>query len=249
MNIGLFGDSYIDLIWHRHSGYTPLPEQKPWSWLLLEDLGAPALTSGLGGSNQFHAINQWHQYSSVCKFDYVIFTFTWANRLYSRFPNWQIIWSAATELRDFTDQERQILRDLSEEKINEIKTAFDLYYTYVNSNDQNEFIYELMVQYCLKLPDQFPDTRFIFIPNTEWARPITQRHFGKGVLLDFAFETLSNRETGSPGPMQVNCGRPGHLNPTNHERFKNLIKDIIQNYSRYENQVYSVDYDIFDISR
>jgi len=245
MKIGLFGDSYVDTIWHRNPGHTPAPGQIPWPGTLLAELNSPVISSGLGGTNQFHAIEQWRQHSATTQFDYAIFTFTWDNRLYSSRTGSQQVLSASAELRELTNIEKSTRQPHL--NIDALNMAIDLYYKHVHNNAQSIFLFDLMVKWCLELPKQFPNTKFIFIPNTEVSRTISQRHFTEGVLLDFAFETLSNRETGSPGLMPIDCGRFGHLNSGNHIRFKDMMKNIILNYNQYQNQLYPVDYNDFDI--
>jgi hypothetical protein len=244
MNIGLFGDSYIDLIWHIYADYHNgkiSREQKPWSLRLLEDNLAPIISSGLGGSNQYYAINTWREVETTgIKLDYAIWTFTWYQRLYNRDINWQEVLSANAERRDVKFKTKNI---------DQIKQALELYYPYLYSEEQAQFQYELMVKWCLDLARQHPETRFIFLPNTEFARPIAAKHFTEGVLVDFAFETLSNRETASPGTMPVNCGRSGHLNNSNHELVTAFVQNIMDNYEQYRNTILPFDYTKFDIDK
>ena len=65
MNIGLFGDSYIDTVWHRHQNPTIPPGRKMWAQRLLEELNAPYICSGLGGTSQYYAIAEWKKYSAL----------------------------------------------------------------------------------------------------------------------------------------------------------------------------------------
>jgi len=255
MNIGFFGDSYVDLYWHRHpSEYyhrnltlRPTRTEKPWSLRLLEDLNCPIITSGLGGSNQFHAIDDWRKSQDAGQhLDVAIWTFTWYDRLYHDVEGWQEILSAHAE-------RRKARGDIA--NATEISQALDLYYEYLHSKEQALFLYELEVQWCLQLAGQYPDTKFIYLPNTEMSRELCLRHFcdhgpykQDGVLVNFAFETLSNRETGSPGPMPIACGRMGHLNDHNHERFTAYVRDLIENYDQYRWNVLEFDYGKFDVA-
>jgi hypothetical protein len=254
MNIGFFGDSYVDLYWHRHPGsyfnrdigQRPPRDKKPWSLRLLEDLGCPILTSGLGGSNQFHAIDDWRKSQEAGQqLDVAIWTFTWHDRLYSDIDGWQELLSANAERRDAS-------HDI--ENAADIQQAILMYYQNLYSENQALFLYELQVQWCLKLAEQHTNIKFIYLPNTEIARNLCIRHFcdrgpfiQDGVLVDFAFETLSNRETGSPGVMPIACGRMGHLNDTNHDRFAAYIRKLIENYDQYRYQVTEFNYGKFDI--
>lgn len=238
MKIGLFGDSYIDLIWHRHPDHTPAPEDVPWSGRLLKDMGSPVVSSGLGGASQFYAIDTWH--NTTKDLDVAIFTFTWHERMFSELENFQEILSSHAERR------RPTIEDANTD---DILTGMDLYYRYLRSPKQEMFNYTQQVRYCLELPKAYPDIKFIFLPNTEIARGIAKSWFNithSGVLVDFAFETLSNREPASPGPMPIWCGRYGHLGDCNHELVKNMVKDIIINYDKYNGKVYSIDYKNFD---
>jgi len=255
MNIGFFGDSYVDLYWHRHPGHyynrdlgqRPTRDQKPWSLRLLEDLGCPILTSGLGGSNQFHAIDDWRKSQATGqKLDVAIWTFTWHDRLYSDVDGWQELLSANAERREASHEI---------ENAAEIQKSIQMYYQNLYSENQALFLYELQVQWCLKLAEQHTNIKFIYLPNTEIARNLCIRHFcdrgpfiQDGILVNFAFETLSNRETGSPGVMPIACGRMGHLNDDNHDRFAAYVRNLIENYDQYRYQVLDFDYEKFDVT-
>jgi hypothetical protein len=106
-----------------------------------------------------------------------------------------------------------------------------------------------MVKWCLELPGQYPDTKFIFLPNTESSRQTALQFFNQGILFNFAFESISNNELRSPGPIgQVNDTRPGHINQHNNTVMKDIVKHVITNYEDYRNQVYSLDYRKFDLA-
>jgi hypothetical protein len=240
MNIGLFGDSYIDLIWHRHPDHTPHPQDVPWSGRLLKALDSPVISSGLGGSNQYYAIKTWQD--CAVPLDVAIFTFTWPERMYSDLDNFQEILSSHAERRK---------PNITDTNAADIMQGMDLYYRYLRSPGQEMFNYEQQVKWCLELPKYNEQTKFIFLPNTEVARDIALRHYRGhgGVLVDFAFETLSNREPGAPGAMPIWCGRYGHLNDRNHELVKDMVKDIIDNYDQYRDEsfgIYKLDYQDFD---
>jgi hypothetical protein len=241
MNIGFFGDSYVDLVWHRHPGYSPLQEEKTWAYRLLEDTGCDNVSSGLGGSNLYYAIDSWQKHISDpnrpnC--DYAIFAFTWHTRLFSERPEIQNVLSATAELRD-----------LPGEFVEQVSHAVSQYYMYLHSYEQTNFLYERMVEWITKLPEQYPNTKFIFLPNTEFSRKILLKHFNKGILVNFTFEDISNLETGSPGNMPIDCKRMGHLHNENHETMKTLIQGIIENYSMYENTIVDPDLSNFDLVR
>lgn len=242
MNIGFFGDSYVDLVYTRHHASI---EKQIWPQRILTDFDSPALASGLGGTNQFHAIQQWRHHSATTKFDYAIFTFTWQHRLYSQHEGWQQVLSAAAENRDCPEIAKQV-RSL--EEYQQIVNAVKLYYQYLHDHDQAGFLFELMVQWCLELPKQYPDTKFIFLPNTESARVIAKRNFEQGVLLDFAFETLSASEGDLPGITMYNPDHIGHMSMAFHGMFADIMKDIVANYSTYENKIVPFDYNRFGIT-
>jgi hypothetical protein len=234
MKIGLFGDSYIDLIWHRHPEHTPNPQDVPWSGRLLKHYGSPVISSGLGGSNQYYAIKTWED--TTKDLDVAIFTFTWHERLYSDLDNFQEILSSHAERRK---------PNIQDPRADEIITGLDLYYKYLRSPDQELFNYEQQVKWCLGLPDQYSQIKFIFLPNTQVARGIAMRHHSRGVLVNFAFETLSNMEPGAPGPMPIWCGRYGHLGDRNHELVKDMVVDLIDNYDYDIGQVHYLEYEEF----
>jgi hypothetical protein len=130
----------------------------------------------------------------------------------------------------------------------QLKLAIQLYRDYLHDDESMLFNLELMIKYCLDLPVLYPDTKFIFLPNTEIARKIALKHFTHGVLLNFAFETISNNEVASHGPVgEVWDQRSGHLSLHNHTIFKDIIKNIITVYDQVCNQVYPIDYKRFDL--
>jgi hypothetical protein len=232
MNIGFFGDSYVDLIWHKFPEYTPEPNKVPWSMRLLNHYNSPILNSGLGGSNQFYAVQSWKNFiNSGQQIDYAIFTFTWQHRLYSK----------RSEVQSFLSNwaERRKLGNLSQFE-ESISQAVEGYYSFLESSDQVEFLYELMVKWILDLPKQYPGIKFIFLPNTELARVIALRNFHSGVLLDFAFETLSANEGELVGQDDFDDTKYGHLFDATHERFKNQIVDIID--KRVYNTIIPINY-------
>ena len=111
------------------------------------------------------------------------------------------------------------------------------------------FDFELELKYILELPKQYANTKFIFIPNTELSRELAKKHFSQGILMDFAFETVSNREPESPGIMPIRDRRVTHLNYNNHCRFADLFYHTIINYNDLQDKILEVDINKFDIIR
>jgi hypothetical protein len=234
MNIGFFGDSYVDIT------------KSKWPGDLLNDMGSPAISSGMGGANQYYAVDTWNQVqerlkNSTTKLDYAIWTFTWHQRLY-RGSDRNV---PVVEMLAAWAEKRQPTQ--SNDNAEEINNAITSYFKYIRDDNESLFYYTLMLKWILDLPAQYPNTKFIFIPNTEVSKDLALNNFSQGVLLDFAFETLSNRETGSPCTMPCDCKRIGHLNTINHDRVKDMIKNIIINYNQYQNKIYTVDYNQFDV--
>jgi hypothetical protein len=112
------------------------------------------------------------------------------------------------------------------------------------NKEESNFTYELMVKWCLELPNQYPNTKFIFLPNTRDSQEIAKKYFGRGVLVDFAFEELSLREGERVGVAPMITDRHGHLSSNAHEQVKDMVKDIILNHN---DCVYPVDYDNFNL--
>ena len=245
MRIGFFGDSYVDVFLHNK-----ITDQHSWSYKLLQEYEAPILSTGHSGTNQFHAITEWKKFiAQNKKLDVAIWTFTWHDRLYSSWPINQVIFSAAAEKRqnEIKQQYKDIDFNGDPDFLDNLILAHELYLRYVLDTDQSKFLYSLMLKWILELPEQYKDTKFIFVPNTELANVLAKEHFTSGVLLDFAFETLSNLEIESPGAMPINCGRVGHINGKNINIFKELIKELIDNYQNFDGTIYKVDYNKFDI--
>ena len=249
MKIGMFGDSYIAYI------------NNSWiSHLRSKSQDYEIQTYGKGGSNLFYAIDQFNQAVDQRKekYDVVVFTFTWHQRQYSvwRYRNDQ--YCAFSESRDFTTSgNANGLNDpcIYDDATNaEFIATIPKFYEYMYDDRWTRFDYELEVRYILELPDRYPDTNFIFLPNTEHAQGLAKKHFSKGVLVDLAFETVSNLEPNAPAPPapgeKINFGRDrriGHLNQNNHRAVGELMHDIISNYQEVKNKVYQVDFDKFDM--
>ena len=234
MNIGFFGDSYVDLVWHNYRNRTIPYENKIWAQRLLEELDAPIVSSGLGGSSQYHAIAEWQQFSKWVKFDVAIFTFTWAHRLYAH-PLTEAVVTAHIEGRNLETIDNYTA---------DVQDALDKYYKHLYHREEREFEYELMVKWCLDLPRQYPNTKFIFLPNTTYAQAVAKKYFTRGVLVDFAFEELSLREGERVGVAPMIPDRHGHLSSHAHEQVKDMVKDIILTHN---DCVYPVDYNDFNL--
>ena len=234
MNIGFFGDSYIDTVWHRHKNPTIPPGRKMWAHRLLEELDAPFICSGLGGTSQYYAIAEWKKWSAKVDFDVAIFTFTWPHRLYTTDLNEEIV-TAYIEGRD---------QEANDKHKADVQTAVQQYYQHLFNKDEHEFKLELMIKWCLELPSQYPNTKFIFMPNTVNAQTIAKKYFNGGTLIDFAFETLSLSEGEQVGVAPYIMDRTGHLSDGAHEQVKDLVKNIIQLDTK---GIVPVDYGSFNL--
>jgi len=246
MNIGLFGDSYCDMIYFDDQEYRANPEKwgrqyKTWCGRLLDDYNSPILSSGLGGSSIYHSIDKWNKDNNKNNYDVVLWSLTWYNRLFTS-EHFQPVFSARAERRPIPESTNPNIN------YHEIDYGLDLYYKYFYQDNEKLFNFENSVKWILNQPSQYPDTKFIFLPCTEHARTIALKHFFNGVLVNFSFETISNLETGSIGLMPINCGRSGHMNDHNHEEFLNEIKKTIGNYDIVKNTVISFDFTRFDLT-
>jgi len=236
MKIGFFGDSYVDLVVHRWSE-TPDPQFNPWSFRLIEHYQSPIINSGLGGSNQYHAINEWNKFiQSGQQIDYVFFTFTWPDRLYHSSQRKNEIFCLRNVLRNQPD--------LSDDEKATIK-AVDDYYQFVYDQDYHNFNHELQVKWILELPEQYPNIKFIFLPNTEHSRMLALKYFQKGVLVNFSFASISELEGETVGQYPFVQNKIGHLTEQNHERFKNKMVDIID--KKLYNTIIDIDYKEFEL--
>lgn len=247
MKIGFFGDSYCDLLYK----FADTPRYwKPWPRRLIEDNNFTCVNSGRKGSNQFHAIDQWHKcIAHDQSIDFAFFTFTWHDRLYSNDEVNQVLMSASAEKRETVEliEEIQKWHGVPAGYPERVEDAIKMYYECIYSDNESIFNYNKQIEYILDLPNQYKDIKFIFIPNTEYSREFACNKFKQGVLLDFAFETLSNSEIGSPGTMPLNCNRIGHISDKNHDILAQEFLGIIQNYESYQDQIIKIDYYKFDI--
>jgi hypothetical protein len=236
MKIGFFGDSYADLIVHKWN-VTPDPKFKPWSYRLLEHYNSPIINSGLGGSNQYYAINSWLNFiQQGHEIDYAIFTFTWPDRLFSNKPKIQEMLCFLHERRNaanLTNEDRKIIE------------AIDIYIANLYDKNEAEFNYELQLRWILELPKNYPHIKFIFLPNTEHAREIALKYFDQGILLNFSFASVSAVEGELVGQNPFVENKVGHLTEQNHIKFKNKIIDIID--KKVYNTIIDIDYKEFEL--
>lgn len=243
MNIGFFGDSYVELNLDFHRQYPDADEKYAiWAYRLCKELDLHPVESGLGGSNQFYAIKKWQDYiNSNRKIDIAVFTFTWEHRLYNSEKDWQAILSMAVEKKDL-EKMMVVPKD-----IDDIRKAVELYYRYLQNRDQVLFIHEQSIRWILELPEKYPDIKFIFLPNTELSRGMAINHFKNGVLLDFAFETISLMEGERVGVDPFDYEKVGHLTNTNHNKFKEKVKNIIVDWEHVKDKIHTLDYNEFRI--
>lgn len=255
MRIGFFGDSYVDILLKDST-----TQETSWGLQLLQDLDSPFISTGYSGTGQYHSVANWHKTMNYLAennrgLDVAIWTFTWADRIFSPWNEAQAIFSAAAENR-LGDIElfKQKNKNLPDGKIiEEIIECGKLYMKYQFDEQQNNFFYECTVNWILNLPARYPGIKFIFIPNTEFSRNLALKYHRRGILLNFAFETLSNKEPESPGPMPIDCTRVGHINKSNRIHIKNIVKNLIHTYTDWcsgsRGHVEEIDYDLFDIKK
>lgn len=250
----MFGDSYIQ---DTNEWVTRLKHRLAETWI------CSVQAFGKGGSNQFYAINEWHNHINARganTVDYAVFTFTWPMRQYHSNPykNDQMCLHA---------EYRPILYDDVIQNAEDAKKSFAAYeqfWQHVYDRPWRFFDYELELQYILNLPEKYPNIKFIFIPNNEHAQTVAKKHFKKGILLDFSFEVVSLNEPiterwekalklfneRSPNRPNTAPTNPlaGHLNSLNHGIFCELMYNIIVNYDNIAatNNLYSIDYNMFD---
>lgn len=242
MNIGFFGDSYVDLNLDFHKQFPDYDESRIWALRLCLDMELTPVSSGVSGTNQYHAIKSWQDYISQHSGPNVaIFTFTWDHRLYSPHKRWQDIFSLTVEKKDLANL--MVVPD----DIDDIRKGVELYYKYLYNSDQSAFVHEQLIRWCLELPEQYPETKFIFLPNTEQSRELATKHFKTGVLLDFAFETISAIEGERVGIDLFDPEKFGHLTEKNHIRIKDIVKKIVLDYEKYRNQIYPINYEDFKL--
>lgn len=246
MNIGLFGDSYCDIIYFDDQEYLAQPKKwgrqyKTWCARLLDDMQSPILSSGLGGSSIYHSIDKWEKDSNKNSYEFVFWSLTWHSRLYTS-EYFQPVFSARAEGRPIPESNNPNIN------YHEISHGLDLYYKYFYQDNEKMFNYEQSLKWILSLPEQYKNVKFVFLPCTELSRLLSLKYFTSGVLVNFSFEMLSNLETGSIGPMPINCGRMGHFNDHNHEMFVTQMKNIIHNYAQVDGSVVNLDLKDFDLT-
>lgn len=266
MNIGFFGDSYVDIIDNKKDLFKEdnpnsiYCERRVWAQILLDNLGASAVTSGVGGTNQYFAVKSWLNYLNEYQVppDVAIFTFTWHHRLVHRLE----VGLEYTKEDDFhinnTKDWSKILLNITQgknndihdqNKVDELKVGFNLFYKHFYNDEQTLFLHELLIKYILELPNSYPLTKFIFLPNTELSLDISKKYFSKGVLMNFALGTISELEGENviASPM-IPSAEPkwGHLYYSNHLKLSNFIEEVINNYNKYESNLFNVDYSYFE---
>jgi hypothetical protein len=234
IHIGMFGDSYASL-------------SSTWIQYLRQlDHRYQIDVHGKGGANLYYAIHQWLTMvdEKTDHYDWVFFTLTWPERLFSVWPYRNEQFCARSEFRTWepdcsiqTDQDNR-----------EFLQAIDLYQKYIHDWHWRQFDYELEIRWIMELPKRHPEVNFVIIPNTEESKVIALRHHTQGILLDMAFETISNLEPNSPGPMPVqDKDRSAHLNDANHRAFADLAHEIMRDHGTTPDKILPVDLKRFDV--
>ena len=237
MKVGFFGDSYID----RFS---------PWTQYIRELMPDHEFdVTGKGGSNLYYAIHQWRDREHMHgpdHYDVAVFTLTWPERLFSVWPYRNEQFCARSEFRTW-EPDCEIKDDRSNQ---EFLDTIPRYYQYIHDSDWREFDWELEIKWIMDLARPNRHTKFVIIPNTKQSLQIARRYHQHGVLMDMAFESISNQEPGSPGPMPVcDMGRLYHLNDHNHRAWASVMAEVIAQAPYTDSRVWPVDFDRFDLVR
>lgn len=252
MNIGFFGDSYLDINENNSLNLPLYHDEKTWNARLIRDLEANCISSGVSGTNQFYAIKLWEKcIKDNPNIDVAIFTFTWHHRLYLEYESWNIIHNAVIQGLEVPESFVTTGRVLAEH-IEEIDKAINAYFSVLYSEEQSLFNYEQQIKWILQLPDEYPNIKFIFIPNTETGRTIAKKHFNRGVLLDFALGTISEMEgedVNVTWKMSPVWDKKGHLWNNNHEKMNEIMKEIINKYEDFRDKIYIKDYSHFETKK
>ena len=235
LNIGMFGDSYIS------------PTAYWIHDLAKKDSRYNIDVTGMGGANLYYAIHTWQERlrlnNDKIPYDVVIFTLTWHERLFSVYPYRNSQFCARSEFRQF---EPDPVIQTPEDNL-EFLRALDLYMQYIYDDHWRRFDHELEIRWIMDLPCDYPDTKFLIVPNTELSRELAKKYHRQGILMDMAFETVSNQEPDSPGPMPVaDWRRHNHLNRRNHGVFADLMHEIICDYHKLSPAVLPIDLRRFD---
>lgn len=234
-NIGMFGDSYIS------------PTAQWIHDLVKKDPRYKVDIQGMGGANLYYAIHAWQQSlrsnRGCVPYDMVFFTLTWHERLFSVYPYRNSQFCARSEFRQYQPD----CTIQTPEHNKEFLQSIDLYMKYIYDDDWRRFDHELEIRWIMDLPVQYPDTKFLIIPNTEFSRELAKKYHCKGVVLDMALETVSNQEPGSPGPMPVaDWRRNNHLNSHNHGILADVVHAAICDYEKIAPAMLPIDRRRFD---
>jgi hypothetical protein len=138
----------------------------------------------------------------------------------------------------------------NQEDYDQFKSSVDCFHQFIYDDDWARFRHGLEIQYIMNLPARYPATRFIFLPNTALSRDLAKQHHTRGVLLDFAFEDISNLESNSPGVMPVrNDHRAAHLSQQNHVIMADHIKKLIENYDLHQDSIIELKLSEFELDK
>lgn len=258
MNIGFFGDSYVDVNDATNSveklGIGDHTSKRIWPQILVDSLNAKCVASGRGGSNQYDAIKSWENYISEYSFppDVAIFTFTWHFRLVhnlhvghnfdgSEEPDWSQILRSITQGKN--------TEKYNSERVDELKVGFHLYFKHFYHDEQTLFLHEQLIKWVLDLPNYYPKTKFIFFPNTEISRNLAKKYFDKGVLMDFALGSISELEGEDVNQLPMLSSKEpkwGHLYYENHLKLSTITQEILINYEKFNGKLFTKDYTFFE---
>lgn len=225
MNIGFYGDSY-----------SATEHPSAWTNLLATQLNATICDSGVPGGGLLQTALAWKKHKQPI--DVAVITFTWRGRFYADPADWK--WS-------FLKSPLQKPENKTQKDYNEFQSAFHAYYKWLFDQEEQDFHYERDLEWLMGLAQAHPETKFVFLPNNEYARKLCIKYFDSGVLLDFAFDYISNNELNSPGEQPCYDTRYCHMSPSNNQTVANLLTDIVQNFDKHNNSIYNIDYKQFNL--
>lgn len=223
MNIGFYGDSYC-----------ATEHPSAWTNLLAKQLDATICDSGVPGGGLLQTALAWKKRKQPV--DVAVICFTWRGRFYADPADWK--WS-------FLKSPLQKPENKTQKDYDEFQGAFHAYYKWLFDQEEQDFHYERDLEWLMNLAAAHPETKFVYLPNNEYARTMCVDQFKGGALLDFTFEHISNNEPNSPGKQPCYDTRYCHMSVENNQQFANLLTDIVKNFYSHKNQIHVVDYSQF----
>lgn len=121
--------------------------------------------------------------------------------------------------------------------IDTMKEAVNQYYTYIDNPENQEILYEMMINWMLTLTNNHPKTKFILIPA--YKKPtLLQKEFNAVITYPCFIDVLLEMWSKNGG---VDLGT-NHFSIAQNKKIADMMYELIVNYDTYRSSIVKQDF-------